>query len=54
MDNVENIWTLEEGSAGAWRRLHNELRNLYTSQNIIRMIKSKRTRWAGHVVRVCE
>jgi hypothetical protein len=35
---------------GAWRKLHNEvLRNLYTSPNIIRMIKSRRMRWAGNV-----
>jgi hypothetical protein len=35
---------------GDWRKLHNEeLHNLYSSPNIIRMIKSKRMRWAGHV-----
>jgi hypothetical protein len=35
---------------GVWRKLHNkELHNLYSSPNIIRMIKSRRTRWAGHV-----
>jgi hypothetical protein len=40
-----------EEVAGTWRRLHNvELRNLYTSLNIIRVIKSRRMRWAGHVV----
>jgi hypothetical protein len=39
-----------EEVAGGWRRLHNEeLHNLYTSPNVIRMIKSKRMRWAGHV-----
>jgi hypothetical protein len=33
-----------------WRKLHNEeLHNLYTLPNIIRMIKSRRMRWAGHV-----
>jgi hypothetical protein len=36
--------------AGGWRRLHNEkLHNLYTSPDIIRVIKSKRMRWVGHV-----
>jgi hypothetical protein len=36
--------------AGGWRKLHNEeLHNLYTSQSIIRIIKSRRMRWAGHV-----
>jgi hypothetical protein len=33
-----------------WGKLHNEeLRNLYSSPNIIRMVKSRRTRWAGLV-----
>jgi hypothetical protein len=37
---------------GDWRKLHNEeLHNLYSSPNIIRMIKSRRMRWAGYVVR---
>jgi len=36
--------------SGAWRRLHNEeFYNLYASPNIIRAIKSRRKRWAGHV-----
>jgi hypothetical protein len=40
---------------GDWRKLHNEeFKNLYSSPNIIRMIKSRRMRWAGHVVRVGE
>jgi hypothetical protein len=35
---------------GEWRKLHNEeLHNLYSSSNIIRQIKSRRMRWAGHV-----
>jgi hypothetical protein len=37
---------------GDWRKLHNEeLYNLYSSRNIIRMIKSRRMRWEGHVAR---
>jgi hypothetical protein len=37
----------------AWRKLHNEeLHNLYSSPRIIRMIKSRRMRWAGHVARM--
>jgi hypothetical protein len=35
-----------------WRKLHNEIRNLYTSPSLIRMIKSKRFRLAGHVARM--
>jgi hypothetical protein len=35
---------------GEWRKLYNEeLRNLYSSPSIIRIIKSRRMRWAGHV-----
>jgi hypothetical protein len=38
-----------------WRRLHNkELYAMYSSPNIIRMIKSRRLRWAGHVARMGE
>jgi hypothetical protein len=38
---------------GEWRKLHNEeLHNLYSSPNIIRIIKSRRMRWAGHVARI--
>jgi hypothetical protein len=35
---------------GGWRKLHDEeLHNLYSSRSIIRTMKSKRIRWAGHV-----
>jgi hypothetical protein len=38
---------------GSWRKLHNnELHNLYSSPNIVRVIKAKRLRWAGHVARM--
>jgi hypothetical protein len=34
---------------GDWRKLHNEeLHNFYSSPNIIRILKSRRIRWAGH------
>jgi hypothetical protein len=38
---------------GEWRKLHNkELHDLYSSPSIIRIIKSQRMRWAGHVARI--
>jgi hypothetical protein len=44
-----------DGVTGRWRELHNEeLHNLYSSPSIIRIIKSRRTRWAGHVARMGE
>jgi hypothetical protein len=39
--------------AGGWRKLHNEkLHSLYSSPSIIRMKKSRKMRWAGHVSRM--
>jgi hypothetical protein len=40
---------------GEWRKMHNEeLLNFYSSPDIIRQIKSRRMRWAGHVARMGE
>jgi hypothetical protein len=39
---------------GSWRKLHNEFHSLHSSQNIVRVIKSRRMRWAGHVARMEE
>ena len=40
---------------GKWRRLHNkEINDLYSSTNIVQLIKSQRMRWAGHVARMGE
>jgi hypothetical protein len=43
-------------ATGEWRRrLHNEeLNDLYSSPNVIRVIKSRRMRWAGHIARMAE
>ena len=40
---------------GEWRKLHKEeLRDVYSLPNIVRMVKSRRMRWAGHVARMGE
>jgi hypothetical protein len=40
---------------GAWRKLHNEeLHELYSSPSIIRIMKARTMRWAGHVARIGE
>ena len=44
-----------DGVTGEWRKLHNvELNGLYCSPNIVRVIKSRKMRWAGHVARMEE
>jgi hypothetical protein len=40
---------------GEWRKMHNEeLRDLYSSPSIIRIIKLRRMRWSGHVARMVD
>jgi hypothetical protein len=47
--------TKRDGVMQRWIKLHNEeLHNLYSSPSIIRMIKSRRMRWVGHVARMGE
>jgi hypothetical protein len=46
---------MRDEETGDWRKLYNEeLHNLYSSPGIIRMIKSRRMGWAGHVARMGE
>ena len=44
-----------DDGTGEWRKLYNEeLNDLYSSPNIVRVIKSRKIRWAGHVIRMEE
>jgi hypothetical protein len=44
-----------DGMTGEWRKLHNEERHtLYSSSNIVRVIRSRRMRWVRHVARMRE
>ena len=52
---LKRIFGPKRDDNGEWRRLHNEeLHSLYRSPNILRAIKSRRLRWAGHVARIKE
>ena len=52
---LRQIFGLKRDENGDWRRLHKEeLHSLYRSPNIVRVIKSRRLRWAGHVARMEE
>jgi hypothetical protein len=47
------MMNLKKVQDGSWKKLHNdEPHNLYSSQNIATVIKSRRVRWAGHVARM--
>jgi hypothetical protein len=49
----ENRGLRRDEIKGGWRKLHNEeIHNLYSSPSIIKMIKSRKMRWAGHVARM--
>jgi hypothetical protein len=47
---LRKTFRLKGEEDGSWRKLHSELHSLYSSLNIVRMIKSRRMRWAGHEV----
>jgi hypothetical protein len=52
---VSRIFGPKKEEDGSWRKLHNdELHNLYSLPNIVRVIKSRRVRWAGHMARIGE
>jgi hypothetical protein len=54
-NRVLRIFGPKREEDGSWRKLRNdELHSLYSSPNIVRMIKSRRMRWAGHVARMGE
>jgi len=48
------FWPKRNEVTGKRRNLHNDLNNLYFSPNIVRVIKSRRMKWAGHVARIGE
>ena len=52
---LRRIFGPKRDENGEWRKLHNEeLHSLYRSLNIVRVIKSRKLRWAGHVARMEE
>jgi hypothetical protein len=52
---LRKIFGLKSEEDGSWRKLHNDkLHSLYSSLNIVRVIKSRRMMWAGHVARMGE
>jgi hypothetical protein len=54
-NRVLRIFGTKREEDGSWRKLHNdELHSLYSSPNIVRVIKSRRMRWEGHVARIGE
>jgi hypothetical protein len=54
-NRVLRIFGPKREEDGSWRKLHNdELHNLYSSPNIVRVIKLRRMKWMGHVASMGE
>jgi hypothetical protein len=52
---LRRIFGPKRDEDGSWRKLHNDkLHSLYSPPNILRVIKSRRMRWAGHVAHIGE
>jgi hypothetical protein len=52
---LRKIFGLKREEDGSWRKLHNdELHSVYSSPNIVMVIKSRRMRWVGHAARIGE
>jgi hypothetical protein len=52
---LRRIFGPKRDEDGSWRKLHNyELHNLYSSPNIVRVIKSRRMGWTGHLTHIGE
>jgi hypothetical protein len=52
---LKKIFGPKREEDGSWRKLHNdELHSLYSSPNIVRVIRSRKMRWAGHLARMGE
>ena len=50
VSNSEKFWLKRDEVTGEWRKLHNEeLSDLYSLPNIVRVVKLRKMRWAGHV-----
>ena len=53
-DREKNIWTQERWEWGVEKASHEELHSLYRLTYIVKVIKSRRIRWVGHVARMEE
>jgi hypothetical protein len=49
---LRRVFGAKNEVTGGWRKFQNEIHNLYSSPNVIRVMKSMRLRWVGHVARM--